>query len=65
MHKIAAERGLDPDQWLNNVELVTAEKIGIETTTLCQEHLQILYCLQLTVPMQEARKQAREALSNG
>jgi hypothetical protein len=28
----AAKRGLDPDQWLNNVELVAAEKIGLETT---------------------------------
>jgi membrane-bound lytic murein transglycosylase MltF len=29
----AAKRGLDPDKWFNNVEVVTAEKIGIETTT--------------------------------
>jgi membrane-bound lytic murein transglycosylase MltF len=33
MRKLAAQRGLDPDQWFNNVEIVTAEKIGIETTT--------------------------------
>jgi membrane-bound lytic murein transglycosylase MltF len=33
MRKDAAKRGLDPDQWFNNVEVVTAEKIGIETTT--------------------------------
>jgi membrane-bound lytic murein transglycosylase MltF len=33
MRKEAAKRGLDPDQWFNNVEIVTAEKIGIETTT--------------------------------
>ncbi len=25
--------GLDADQWFNNVEFVTAEKIGVETTT--------------------------------
>ena len=25
--------GLDPNQWFNNVEIVTAQKIGIETTT--------------------------------
>jgi len=29
----AAKRGLDPDKWFANVELVTAEKIGIQTTT--------------------------------
>jgi len=33
MRKEAAKRGLDPDQWFNNVEVVTGEKIGIETTT--------------------------------
>lgn len=33
MRKEAVKRGLDPDQWFNNVEIVTAEKIGIETTT--------------------------------
>jgi len=33
MRKEAAKRGLDPNQWFNNVEVVTAEKIGIETTT--------------------------------
>ncbi len=29
----AASRGLDPNQWFNNVELVAAEKLGTETTT--------------------------------
>jgi membrane-bound lytic murein transglycosylase MltF len=33
MRNEAASRGLDPDRWFNNVEVVTAEKIGIETTT--------------------------------
>jgi len=33
MRKEAEKRGLDSNQWFNNVEIVTAEKIGIETTT--------------------------------
>lgn len=33
MRKLAAERGLNPDVWFNNVEIVVAEKIGTETTT--------------------------------
>jgi membrane-bound lytic murein transglycosylase MltF len=33
MRKQAEKRGLDPNRWFNNVEIVTAEKIGIETTT--------------------------------
>jgi len=32
MRREAAARGLDPDKWFN-VELVVAEKVGIETTT--------------------------------
>ena len=33
MRKEAAKRGLDPDKWFDNVELVMAERIGMETTT--------------------------------
>ncbi|MGF6921146.1 transglycosylase SLT domain-containing protein [Paraburkholderia sp. 40] len=33
MRKEAAARGLDPNKWFNNVEIVVAEKIGIEPTT--------------------------------
>ena len=31
LRRIAAQRGLDPNVWLNNVELMAAEKIGRET----------------------------------
>jgi len=31
--KEAEKRGLDPNKWFNNVELVVAQKIGTETTT--------------------------------
>jgi hypothetical protein len=33
MRKEAEKRGLDPDQWFNHVEVVPADRIGIETTT--------------------------------
>ena len=33
MRKETVKCGLDPAQWFNKVESVTAEKIGIETTT--------------------------------
>jgi membrane-bound lytic murein transglycosylase MltF len=32
MRKEAAKRGLDPNQWFNNVEQVTAEKLGMAAT---------------------------------
>ena len=33
LRKEAAKRGLNPNVWFNNVELVAAEKIGRETVT--------------------------------
>jgi membrane-bound lytic murein transglycosylase MltF len=33
MRRLAAARGLDPDQWFNHVEVVTAERIGQQPTT--------------------------------
>jgi len=33
LRKLAAERGLDPNKWFNNVEIVASEKIGRETVT--------------------------------
>jgi len=32
MRQEAMQRGLDPNQWFNNVEVVTAEKLGMDTT---------------------------------
>ena len=33
MRKLAAARGLDPNVWFNNVEVITSEKVGRETVT--------------------------------
>ncbi len=33
LRKEAAKRGLDPNVWFNNVEIVASEKIGRETVT--------------------------------
>lgn len=33
MRREAARRGYDPNQWFNHVEVVVAEKIGMQTTT--------------------------------
>lgn len=33
MRRLASARGLDPDQWFDNVEIVTAERIGRQPTT--------------------------------
>jgi len=33
LRRLAAQRGLDPNQWFNHVEVIVAEKIGLQTTT--------------------------------
>jgi len=48
MRKEAEKRGLDPDQWFNNVEIVTAEKIGIETTTYVRNIFKYYVSYKLT-----------------
>ena len=47
MCKEAAKRGLDPNQWFNNVELVTAETYGIESTAYVRNILKYRVAYQL------------------
>ena len=62
MRKIAAQRGLDPDKWFNNVEVVVSEKIGIETTTYVRNIYKYYIAYKLVLDAQEAQQQAREKL---
>jgi membrane-bound lytic murein transglycosylase MltF len=64
MRKEAAKRGLDQDKWFNNVELVTAEKIGIETTTYVRNIYKYYVAYRLTLDMREEQRKAREAVSS-
>ncbi len=63
MRKEAANRGLDPDKWFNNVEVVTAEKLGIETTTYVRNIYKYYAAYKLQEEMLAQRKKAREQLS--
>ena len=58
----AQKRGLDPDVWFNNVELVTAEKIGIETTTYVRNIYKYYVAYRLMLDAHEAQRKAREAV---
>jgi membrane-bound lytic murein transglycosylase MltF len=64
LRKEAARRGLDPDKWFNNVELVVAEKIGAETTTYVRNIYKYYVAYKLTLEMQETQRKAREAVSS-
>ena len=65
MRKLAAKRGLDPNKWFNNVEIVTAEKIGIETTTYVRNIYKYYAAYRLMLDMQEVQKKARESVKQG
>jgi len=60
MRKEAAKRGLDPDKWFNNVELVVAEKIGMETTTYVRNIFKYYAAYKLTQEAQADVRKARE-----
>ena len=47
MREEATKRGLDPNKWFNNVELVTAEKIGMETTAFVRNILKYNFAAKL------------------
>ena len=63
MRKEAEKRGLDPDKWFNNVEIVTAEKIGIETTTYVRNIYKYYVSYRLTLDIQEQSEKARQQLA--
>jgi membrane-bound lytic murein transglycosylase MltF len=58
MRKLAAARGFSPDKWLNNVEVVVAEKIGIETTTYVRNIYKYYAAYRLIQDAQAARERA-------
>jgi membrane-bound lytic murein transglycosylase MltF len=62
LRKTAESRGLNPNVWFNNVEIVTAEKIGIETTLYVRNIYKYYVAYKLMADAQEAQKKAREAI---
>jgi len=63
MRKEAGKRGLDPNRWFNNVEIVTAEKVGIETTTYVRNIYKYYVSYTLLLESQEDVRKAREAVT--
>ena len=56
LRKEAATRGLDPNVWFNNVELMAAEKVGRETVT----YVSNIYKYYLAYQMIEEQRAERE-----
>ena len=61
----ARKRGLDPDRWFNNVEMVVSEKIGIETTTYVRNIYKYYTAYKLQADLAEERRKAREQVAPG
>lgn len=62
LREAATKRGLDPNVWFNNVEVVTAERIGIETTTYVRNIFKYYVSYKLLNDMRQANQTARGAL---
>lgn len=65
MRREAAARQLDPDKWFNNVEVVVAEKVGIETTTYVRNIYKYYVSYKLALEAEEEQRKARESLQGG
>jgi hypothetical protein len=56
-------RGLDPDKWFNNVEIVIAERIGVETTTYVRNIYKYYVAYRLMLDAQNAAEKARQEVA--
>ena len=65
MRKLAAQRGFDPDQWFNHVEVVTAEKVGMETATYVRNIYKYYVSYRLILAAAERRRAAEEQVRTG
>jgi membrane-bound lytic murein transglycosylase MltF len=61
LRKIAADRGFNPDLWLNNVEIIASEKIGIETTTYVRNIVKYYYSYKLMEELNQKGHEQRKA----
>jgi membrane-bound lytic murein transglycosylase MltF len=60
LRKLAAKRGLDPNVWFNNVELVAAEKIGRETVTYVSNIYKYYLAYQMLAEERAERERVKE-----
>jgi membrane-bound lytic murein transglycosylase MltF len=62
LRKEAAKRGLDPNKWFDNVEVVASEKIGRETVTYVANIYKYYVAYKLITEDQDERRKARESV---
>jgi membrane-bound lytic murein transglycosylase MltF len=59
LRKEAAEQGLDPNRWFNNVELIAAKRIGRETVQYVSNIYKYYLAYQMVILQEELREKAR------
>jgi len=62
MRREAARRGLNPNVWFNNVEVIALEKVGRETVQYISNISKYYLAYKLVTEEQEAREKAKESL---
>ena len=61
----AAKKGLNPNVWMDNVEVVAANRIGMETVTYVANIYKYYIAYKLVAEREQERKKAKESLENG
>ena len=64
LRREAAQRGLDPNRWFHNVELVAADKIGPETVTYVSNIYKYYTAYKLLLAQEAERSKARESVKD-
>jgi membrane-bound lytic murein transglycosylase MltF len=65
LRKEAAKRGLDPNVWFNNVEVIASEKIGRETVQYVANIYKYYLAYQMVEEQRAAREKAKESEKSG
>jgi len=58
----APKKGLDPNVWIDNVEMIAAEKIGMETVTYVSNIYKYYIAYKLIAQQEEERKKIKESV---
>jgi membrane-bound lytic murein transglycosylase MltF len=59
----ASDKGLDPNIWINNVEVIAAARVGTETVSYVSNIYKYYIAYKLLAEQEEQRKKARESVA--
>ena len=63
MRREAVKAGLDPDKWFENVEVIVAQRIGMETTTYVRNIFKYYVAYKLALEAEQATGRARKQVT--